>query len=386
MKPSLAGALIALQLITTGLVVGVLLRRNEPDAAVAELTGRLERLTINLEGTLNRQAQISLFLDELRQRWQSLPAVGAPSAEPASAGPPSADSAAAVRPTAPSAPADSSDRTKPKSPFPVAAEALARLKHAVVELTAELARQGTNVTPLETEVARCRDGLIALGHQAVFVVRREIDLQPFEKDRNVDFIEYLLRQVVPPLSSGAPTEAFDLARSALVRATNEPNLKLAGAVALQQIDGDKWWKDVVDVAKLGSGREVTLRCQLLALFADHPHPSVVELCVQLLNEARYPHELRHQAIFTLAKQPSSAVNPALRRVVFEEPNHLMKNHAFDALWGRLEGAQAERAKLLEDVLAADAAQMPDALIQKATRLREEGKGASSDAPARPDGR
>ncbi len=386
MKPSLAGALIALQLVTTGLVVGVLLRRNEPDAAVAELTGRLERLTINFEGTLNRQAQISLFMDELRQRWQAVPpAAGAP-ASPTAEGTPGSAGASAPAPSTPANSGAAADLAKPKSPFPAAADALAQLKHAVVELTAELARQGTNVTPLETEVARRRDALIALGHQAVFVVRREIDLQPFEKDRNVDFIEYLLRHVVPPLSSGAPTEAFDLARSALVRATNEPNLKLAGAVALQQIDGDKWWKDVVDVAKLGSGREVTLRCQLLALFVDHPHPSVVELCIQLLNEARYPHELRHQAIFTLAKQDSSAVNPALRRVVFEEPNHLMKNHAFDALWNRLGSSAAERAKLLDDVLAADAAQMPEALIQKATRLREEMKSAVGDAPAPADGR
>jgi hypothetical protein len=386
MKPSLAGALIALQLVTTGLVVGVLLRRNEPDPVVTELADRLERLRINLEGTLNRQANISLVLDELRQRWQSLPAPP-PAAAPNS---PTATETAAASSAPPAAALpqreSGSDLSKPKSPFPAAAEALAQLSHAVVALKAELSRQGTNVRPLETEVARCRDALIALGHQAVFVVRREIDLQPFEKDRNVDVIEYLLRQVVPPLSSGAPGEAFDLARSALVRATNEPALKLAGAEALQQIDGDKWWKDVIDAVKLGSGREVTLRCQLLALFAKHPHPSVVELCIQLLNEARYPNELRNQAIFTLAKQDSGAVNPGLRRVVFEEPNHLMKNHAFDALWGRLTDSPAERAKLLEDVLTTDSAQMSEALIQKATRLREDAKNTAAGETAGADSR
>lgn len=378
MKPSLAGALIALQLVTAGLVVGLMLRRNDlPDAGIAAMNERLERLAMSLEGALHRQAQIALVMDELRQRWQAAPIPVGSGSFPGYGGDLSAGTGSAGNDTSgPSAVHDAPSGTAsplatPKSPFPEAAKALAALKHGVLAMADERAAQGTNVGPLEIEVAKCRDALLALGHQAIFVVRREVELQPFETERDVRFIEHLLLKVVPPLSLAAKSEAFNIARSALVRQTNEPELKFAGAVALQQIDGGKWCKDVLDVAKLGTSREVTLRCQLLGLFIERPDPSVVELCILLLNEARYPPELRNQAIFVLARQDSSAVNPALRRVLFEEPNQLMKNHAFDALWNRLESAPADRRKLLEDVLASNPAQMPDAVIVKAKRLREE---------------
>lgn len=382
MKASLAGALIALQLLTAALVVGLLFRRNEPDPAMTAVADRIDRVATALEGALHRQAQISLYMDDLRQRWQAVPVPTATSASGAAPGtPPDGSAPAAAAGVASQGTPEATAPPVARSPFPVADAALAKLKHAVLSRIAERKANSTNLAPLDREVELCRDALIALGHHAVFVTRQEIDLQPFEKERSVDFVEYLLLEVVPPLSSGARSEAFDLARSALVRATNEPALKLAGAIALQQVDGEKWWKDVIDVAQLGTGREVALRCQLLGLFLEHPHPAVIDLCLKLLNEARYPPELRNQAIFVLAKQDSSAVNPALRSVIFEEPNHLMKNHAFDALWARLEHSPVDRAKLLEDVLAASTAQMPEALIVKATRLREEAAAGAADAKA-----
>jgi len=379
MKSSLAGALIALQLATVGLVVGVLLKRNEAASGeMSQLTERVERLTVSLQGALNHQANIALYLDQLRQQWQQLPLPTAKGDTPAGGAGAAKEGtgAAATEGAAPAAPAAGAPGgaaallTTPASPFPKAAESLAKLKLIVKQRRDEIAAGGRNVGPLDAEVAKWRDDLIARGHEAIFVVRREIELQPFEPERDAAFVDYLLTSVVPPLSSNAKDEAFDLARSALVRATNEPNLKFAAAVALQQIDARNWSKDVLDVIAMGSAREVSLRALLLGLFIEHPSPEVVGLCTKFINDARYPPELRNKAIEVLGKQDSSAVNPALRVVVFEEQNPLMRIHAFDTLWARLADAPSDRAKLLDDVLASDRAQMPDALIVKVQNLRQ----------------
>jgi hypothetical protein len=379
MKSSLAGALIALQLATVGLVVGVLLKRNDAaSGGLAELTERVERLASGLQGSLNHQQQIAIYLDALRQQWQQVPlpaAKGDPAAGQGS-GAVEGSAPAATEGAAPAAPAAGSPgggaalMLTPPSPFPKAAESLAKLKLVVKQRSVELAGGGRNLGPLDAELAKCRDDLIARGHEAIYVVRREIDLQPFEPERDAAFVEYLLASVVPPLSSNAKDEAFDLARSALVRATNEPNLKHAAAVALQQIDGRLWSKDVLDVIAMGSAREVSLRALLLGMFIEHPSPEVVSLCVRFIDDARYPPELRNKAIEVLGKQDASAVNPALRRVIFEEQNPLMRIHAFDTLWARLADAPGDRAKLLDDVLAADRAQMPDALVVKVQNLKK----------------
>ena len=385
MKSPLAAASFALQLATLGLVVGLLVRRNDSTAeTLAPITQRLERLSVGLDGALHRQNEIALFMDQLRRQGQAqlaeaAVAKGNPPGDPSGEGrsgegAPPPDSPVATghssgAPAAPSAAAD--DAELEKTPFPLAMAALQNLKHAERSLREEFERDSRNVSPLETEVRRCRDLLIARGHEAVYVVRREVDLQPYEPARDAKFVEYLLKDVVPALSSGAKEDAFDIARSALVRATNEPQLKFAGASALLQIDRERWSKDVIDVIKMGSANEVTLRGQLLGLFEANPRPEAVELSRSILEEARYAVELRTRALFVLAKQDSSAVNPVLRRALFEEPSQMIKNLAFDALWARLEASPKERRKLLEDVLAANPAQMPEAVQVKAQRLLDE---------------
>ncbi|MBL8841570.1 MAG: hypothetical protein JNL90_08595 [Planctomycetes bacterium] len=380
MKSPLAAVSLALQLATLGLVVGLLVRRNDSTAeSLAPITQRLERIGVGLDGALHRQAEIALFLDQLRRQGQAERAEGgaAPVGEPTAA---RAEGAAPGGPAGTPGPAASGADGKPpaspldaspKTPFPLAMEALQRVKHAERSLREEIERDTRNVSPLETELKSARDLLIARGHEAVYVVRREVDLQPYEPERDVEFVEYLLKEVVPALSSAAKADAFDIARSALVRATNEPQLKFAGATALLQIDRERWSKDVIDVIKMGSANEVTLRGQLLGLFEANPRPEAVELSRSILEEARYAVELRTRALFVLAKQDSSAVNPVLRRALFEEPSQMIKNLAFDALWSRLEKSPAERRKLLEDVLAANPAQMPEAVQVKAQRLLDE---------------
>jgi len=126
---------------------------------------------------------------------------------------------------------------------------------------------------------------------------------------------------------------------------------------------------VCDVVNLGSNDEIDLRAQLLGLFAESPRPEAVDVCIHFMEDARYPAELRTKAITVIAKQDSGAVNPALRKVLFEDTAVLMKTLALDALWERLKGDDDARRKLLEDVLAIDPARLPDGIRDKAQSLR-----------------
>lgn len=381
MKSPFAAASIGLQLATIGLVVGVLLRRNDSaDASTAALTARIERLAVGLEGALHRQAEIALFLDQLRQQAQARVSGGAgesaveaaPQAARGGAAAPAVPATAGAAPESPAA----STTPLPATPFPAAMRALLDLKAARQALAVELESGTRNVAPLEAEIRKRRDQLLARGHEAVYVVRREVDLQPYEPERDAAFVRWLLEDVVPPLSSNARDEAFDIARAALVRATNEAPIKFAAARALLAVDRARWWKDVIDVIRLGKASEIGLRAQLLGLFEDEPRPEVIELCRVLLDDARHAAELRTKAVMVLGSQDGAAVNPILRRLVFEEPSQLIRNHAFDALWKRLAASPAERRKVLDDVLAADPAQMPEVLQVKARRLLEELDGAA----------
>jgi hypothetical protein len=152
----------------------------------------------------------------------------------------------------------------------------------------------------------------------------------------------------------------------LVRVTNEPAVKFAAARTLKAIDSRRWVKEVCDVVALGA-RETDLRARLLGLFEEDPQPEAVELCKRFVGDARQPAELRTRAIVVLARQNSSAVNPILRSVLFEDPIQMLKLYALDALWERLKEADARR-RLVEEVLNEDPARMPASVQEKARNL------------------
>jgi hypothetical protein len=360
MKSPLLAAIVALQLVTLGLVVGLLLKRNGP----AENPDLL-RLTQAVNGALNQERVIVQYLEDLRSEAARRVAKGNPSAEtPATGG--AGDEATKPSPTNAPAHADAT-AAAPSSPFPEASTALAELKKYVRHLRDELKGNGQNTAPLKQEIASRKDALIARGRGAVWVVQHEVDLQPFEPDRDPDFVVYLLDEVVPPLSSNAKDETFEIARGALVRQTNEPAVKLAAARALQAIDHARWVKDVCDVIALGGSREIDLRSHLLGMFEAEPHPEIVELCKRFLDDARQPIELRTRAIAVLAKQDSSAVIPELNRVLFEDPAAILKIQALDALWDLLKTPE-EKRRLADRVAAEDPARMPASVQEKAQRL------------------
>jgi hypothetical protein len=352
MKSSLAAALIVLQLATAGLVVVLLVRRNGPAAPDPKLSEEISALVAKVQGAVNQERLIIEHLDELRRRS------GAGPQDPPTGVPPET----ATRGDRPVAP--------PASPFPAASAALGRAKQLEKAVRDEIKKSGQNVGPLKAELDKAKGELIDRGNETVIVVGDEVNLQPFEKGRDPLFIVWLLDEVVPAFSARAQEEAFRIARGALVRSTNEAPVKAAAARALRRIDDKKWVKEVLDVVVLGSADEVDLRASLLGLFADSPRPEAVDVCIRFMEDARYPPQLRTKAIMVIEKQDSGAVNPALRKVLFEEPSQLMKTHALDALWERLKNDPDARKKLLEDVLASDPAQMQEGIRDKAKALLE----------------
>ena len=368
MKSPLLAAIAALQLATLGLVVGLLLRRNDPTG-----NADLERLTQALRGSVHQQHVITQYLEELR----------AMAAARAAGGTPAVPAATSEDPADPDSPASSVAGTPPavasSSPFPLAETTLAEVKRMHQALRQEQKTDSNNLEPIKKDLDRRKASLIALGDGAVYVVQHEIDLQPFEPGRDADFVEYLLLEVVPPLSSRAKEEAFEMARGALVRQTNEARVKFAAAKALQQIDSEKWVKQVGDVVLLGGESQIELRSQLLGLFLDSPKPQAVDICRRFLEDARYASQLRTRAVQVIAKQDSSAVNPTLRKILFEDPAPMLKILALDALWDRLPN-ESERRKLAQDVVDEDPARMPDAVQVKARQLLE-GLSAPKSADA-----
>jgi hypothetical protein len=362
MKSPLLAALAALQVVTLGLVVVLLVRRNDATAAGPQF----DRLTQAVQGALNQERLIIQYLDELRRSA----ALQAPAAAPGANGPPSAEGIPGAPSPAASSPATGAAttseppaRSDPHSPFPAADEAITQLKRIQRHHREALKGVDQNVGPLATDLARRRSALISRGHEAVYVVRREVDLQPFDAGRDAAFVEYLLNEVVPPLSSGAKEDAFDIARGALVRATNEAPIKYAAARALQQIDSTRWVKEVCDVIGYGGGQEWELRSRLLGLFAESPKPQAVDLCRRFLEDASSPVDLRVRAIQVLEKQDSSSVIPMLRKVLFDDPAQILKIAAFDSLWNKLPAN--ERRPLAQEVLDADPARMHPSVQEKA---------------------
>lgn len=350
MKSSLAAALIVLQLATAGLVVVLLVRRNGPASPDPKLAEDISALTAKVQGAVNQERMIIERLEELRRgsaRGPQDPSAGVPPEPPTREHP-----------------------VAPSTPFPAASAALGRAKELQKAVRDEIKKSGQNVGPLKAELDKAKGELIDRGNEAVIVVGDEVGLQPFEKGRDPLFIAWLLEEVVPAFSAHAQEEAFKIARGALVRSTNEGPVKAAAARALQRIDDKKWVKEVSDVVMLGSADEIDLRAQLLGFFADSPRPEAVDLCIRFMEDARYPPQLRTKAIMVIEKQDSGAVNPALRRVLFEDPSAFLKTQALDALWERLKNDPDARRKLLEDVLAIDPARLQDGIRDKAKALLE----------------
>src|SRR5262245_14299861 len=119
MKSPLLAALAALQVVTLGLVVVLLVRRNEAEPAGPQI----DRLMQAVQGALNQERLIIQYLDDLRrtaalQTPAAFPVAGVP--------PPSGETAGAPSP-APAAPAATGEppaRSDPRSPFPAADEAI----------------------------------------------------------------------------------------------------------------------------------------------------------------------------------------------------------------------------------------------------------------------
>jgi len=358
MKSSLALVLIALQALTAGVVVVLLVGRND---SATTITAKIDEWDAKVQGAVNQMRQIVNSQEILRQKEARPPGSGDPGIPTGPGHPPTQ-----VDPVPPGATPVSTAAPKV---FPEAAAALAKLKELERQYREELKNNNQMVSPLKAERDKAKSDLVNRGNEAVFVVGGEIDLQPFQKGRDARFIAYLLDEVVPAFGAVAKDDALKMARGALVRSTNEGPVKFAAARAMQRIDDQAWVKDVIDVISLGTADEIDLRAQLLGLFADSPRPQAVDLCRQFMEQSQYPLQLRTKAIFVIEKQNSDAVDRALRAVLFDDPAALLKIHALDALWARITDP-AERAKLVDEVLAIDPARLPPQLKEKAELLKK----------------
>ncbi len=196
MRSSLAVVLVALQALTAGLVVVLLVGRNGSSAAVDQ---KIDEWNAKVQGVVNQMRQIVNSLETLRATEAARrTAPGTAGVDDTTAPVPSAaqDVPGAGASAAPLASA-------PPKVFPEAAEALAKLKELEHEVRDDLKSSNPRVTSLEAERDKAKAALVDRGNGAVYVVGGEIDLQPFQKGRDPKFIVYLLDEVVPAFGAVA---------------------------------------------------------------------------------------------------------------------------------------------------------------------------------------
>ena len=309
-----------------------------------------------LQGTVHHQQQLTGFLDQLRGDLVRM----------RDAGPPGGASQAAVEEEAPAAPPP-----EPAQPMPFAEtrQVLLDLKQAFQQQRQRRELDETFTGPLDSHQQELRTELLRRGTEALHWVSEELTRQPWDTERDPEFMEYLLAEVLAPLSPADSAASFKLARQALITATNEPVVRQAAAECLRSIDSQNWHQDVIDVVRLAqSGKQLTtVKVKLLRMFLAHPRAEVVETCQELVTSTRAPLPLRIAGVQVLAAQDSDVADTTLANAVREDPALEIKLAALDGLYQR-QGA-ASRG-FLEALLAEDSARMPGLVKDKVRMLIE----------------
>jgi hypothetical protein len=365
MRNVLLTVIAALQLATLGLVA-YLHKGAESTSGIGAIEGRLDRL----DAQLHLLVEVAVLVDELRlEIVERKDALVGDASVPAAAG------------TAPAAQIPQVAAVDEGVLFGATKQVLDELKITYLRLHEALEGDVTFVGPLKTRVDEKRGELLRSSTEALHWVAAEVTRQPYDEDREPEFIQYLLEEVVPALAAGDLTETFKLARQALVTKTNEPSVRQAAAHALRAIDPELWVREIIPVVVMGggSGKIVALRCQLLQMFVRDPRPEIIEPCQQFIANPSYPISLRNAAVQVLAEQPADGVLATLRDVVLEEQTPELRHAALDGLYRRLGGQDQMRA-LLEKILDDRTGAFPLALREKAERMLGEIEGRTKSAP------
>ena len=355
-------ALLALQVLNLGLVAGVLLRENQSDGA-----DELGALRNQISGALHQQQQVTMYLDGLRGQLQQLLLRADPATAEVQSGPVSPPPAIADQREAPGFPSAS------EVPFAEALRRFLALKETFQQREQASNNENTFLLPFESKLDEQQVSLLRLGTDVLHWIHHEIGLQPYHEERDPAFLEFVLEELIPELSSANGAACFELCRDALVKVTNENLVRQAAARTMKLIDDDRRWVNeyLAVIAKGGQRkRDISLRVSLLDVFAKNPDPAIVPVVSAFLKDPLYPAPLRVKAAGVLGTQESPAVDDVLRKVVFEDAYVDLRLQGLDALYRRWADRKDTRdlKQFLEDIVAADAEQMHSQVQQKALVL------------------
>ena len=349
-----------LQIITLAVVVASYFRSD----SAPETEDVVQDLQMQLRGVVNHQSELAIFLDRLRLDLQNtLQRLGGGS-----------PAAADATTTETSSELDRTSRVLPDVAFPEAFVALRDLKEVFQVRAAQMADDNHQVAALNEQIKQLHAEISRRGLESLHWVGHEVDLAPYEEDRDSAFIVHLLEEVLPDLTGASAESVFQIARGALIRSTNENDVRAAAAGLLRVAAPDHWSKDVIDVITRGGTRkrDISLRVNLLAMFHQENNAIVPEMCRAFVEDPRQPMALRNKAIEVLSSQDSPMVNPTLRKVVFEDPAPDLKGHALAELYARLKNREREQLEeLLKDVIDADESRMQSSVKEKAQQMVQE---------------
>ena len=350
---------LVLQIASLALTGGMLLRENRQPANQS-----METTLQQVQGALYQQRELALALDRLRMELTKLlPGQQnlAPVSTQQSMGGLEEEPAEVVR-------------ASPSVAFPEAHAALQGMKKTFQDREDAAAEDNHFVAPFQERLAKQKTELLRRGTDSFHWVNLEVSLEPYQEERDPDFIEYLITEVVPELSGANPAATFEMARSVLVKVTNENSIRVAAARLLQLVDSKRWVKEVVDIITRGGTRrrDVSLRVSLLDFFVDRPKPEIADVCKMFLDDARHPSPLRTKAVLVLARQESPMVEPTLQKVLFEDHSPEIRRHALDGLYARLKDRQLDQLrKVLEEVEALDPSRIHGSVKEKAVLMLQQ---------------
>ncbi len=310
-----------------------------------------QEMTAALHGALNQQRELTLYLEAQRRATSPVSVESA------------AGSVGEETPASPS-------QEDPPLPYQQAKDLLDRLRENFVQMRSEKAEDNSFLEPFVKTKEMLVEDLLARGPEALHWVNEEITKRQFDPQFDHHFIEFLLLEVVPRLGNVDLEAAARIARGALVNNAAEQSVRFAGASVLRQLDERSWIVESVAVLRVSGSRAINLRVRLLEMFKDHPTPEIIPVCESFLLERQHPEPLRAKAVEVLSRQSGGPVNSLLRKVLFEDPDPLLKNLALDGLYQRL-GTGEDMKQLLKDVVDTDASRMAPLIQEKARKLLEQ---------------
>lgn len=339
--------------VATLAVLGGQMLRPDPDERVRDLEREFVLLRDAIGGTVNHQREVLNYIEQVRQDLQQMSAGGG------------AVSVSDIETEAPQQKAP-----VPINVFPETKEVLLELRDNFRQMQSERNKENNFLEPFLMKQKTLSEKFLDRGPEALHWTNVELSRPPFDSEREPDFQVFLLREILPALATVDQAAAFKTARSALLDNAGISKVRFAAAICLREIDSKAWVREVIPVVQITGSKALDLKIQLLEMFVQDPHPQAYKLCEDFLLGRQFPEPLRIKSLHVIAKQDSGPVDSLLRKVLFEDPDNLLKVHAIQALHERL-GNSEEMRVVLGDVLKTDPAKISPTVQEKAQRILDE---------------